>query len=105
MRLEQDSGSLHTKGGEQEQGSVKGKTSGDGCTKAENAETKPIHGCEPAPALLTIRRRALAAMVREPRPKPWVTKNRPRPSPEAQIRRSNNPKILRANALDLRGRC
>src|SRR5262245_62127822 len=82
----------------QKQRCVKDKTSGYGGTKPRNAEFKPIHGCKPCtctrnqPHGIGVHRRDSAAEA-------LTDKKQAEAQPEAQIRWSNNPKILRADAL------
>ena len=82
----------------QEQRCVKDKTGGDGCAKTRNAETEPIHCCQPCACAhdqaqgIDVHRRDAAAEA-------LTHEKQAEAEPEAQIRRSNNPKIVRANAL------
>src|SRR5262245_5054371 len=86
------------KGRVNEQRSVKGKTSSYGCAKARDAETKPIHGCEPCTG---ARNQAQGTGVHscDAAAEALTDEKQAEAQPEAQIRRSNNPKILRANEL------
>ena len=80
------------------QRSVKGKTSGYGCAKARNAETEPIHGCEPSTCARN-QAQGIGVHSRDAAAKALAHEKQAEAEPKTQVGRSNNSKILRANAL------
>src|SRR5262249_50712033 len=81
-----------------EQRSVKSKTSGYGCAKARNAKTKPIH-CRKSCTCARNQAHGIGVHGRDAAAEALTDEKQAQAQPEAQIRWSNNPKILRADAL------